>query len=75
MYYNLQETPHMWPLSDNPVFTLHYGFNMFTGADRGHSSQCLCLYQLRRGTFQKHPISDSPRCFTKDKSSLIKNNG
>ncbi|ROJ01476.1 Class I histocompatibility antigen, B alpha chain [Anabarilius grahami] len=37
---------------------------------RGHSSQCLCLHQPHRSTFQKLPKSSSPRCFTKEKHFL-----
>ncbi len=54
-----------------PLFTLqtsaaHYGSDTAAGADRGHSSQCLCLYQPRHSTFQKRSRSGSSLCFAKD---------
>ncbi len=76
IYYNLQETLHMWPLSSISFslplmlrqFTLHTsavqcGSDTATEADCGHSSQCLYLFQPCHARFW----SGSPCCFCKDK--------
>ncbi len=47
-----------------------HGSDMGTGADRGHSSQCLCW--VYTSTFLNHPRSGSPRRLYSDLSCHIK---
>lgn len=85
MYYNLQETPHMWPLSSKKPFlsinawiTHYFHYTRLCRvtaltrprADHSHFIKCSCLYPSRRGTFQKHPRRGSdPRCVAKDNAA------